>query len=66
MAETIIDLKGNVVVADEFRGAVSGDVPSGDILVPEIKSTSESSSVGPGTLTAVIKEILDLIEAGDA
>lgn len=66
MAETIIDLKGNVVVADEFRGVVAGDVSPGDIQVPLIESTSESSSVGPGTLTAVIKEILDLIEAGDA
>lgn len=60
MAETIYDLSGNVIVADEFRGLAS------TVNLPEIESTSETLSVGPGTLVKVIQEILDLIEAGDA
>jgi hypothetical protein len=59
MAETIIDLKGNVVVADEFRGTVTGDVTPGDITLPAI--TVAGTTVGPGDLIDVIEDLVALI-----
>ena len=60
MAETIIDLKGNVIVADEFRGEVTPDpVDPDDIAIPKVNVAG--TEVGPGSLTAVIGELITLI-----
>lgn len=59
MAETIIDLKGNVVVADEFRGTVTVVVTPSDITLPAI--TVGGTTVGPGDLTDVIEDLIALI-----
>lgn len=33
MAETILDLTGNVIVADEFRGTITGGLPDASATV---------------------------------
>lgn len=58
MAETIIDLKGNVIVADEFRGTTGGTT-SNNVQVPAI--TVAGTTVGPGTLTSVLTELVTLL-----
>lgn len=60
MAETIIDLKGNVIVADEFRGAVTpADVPATSVDV----AAYATSGIDAGTLQAVLEALADRIQA---
>ena len=56
MAKTVIDLKGNEIVADKFTGTVTVSLDSGDIAVGEI--TVGGTTVGPGTLTEVIEDLI--------
>lgn len=57
----VIDLRGNTLLIDKVKGEVDGDVASGDVQVPAV--TVAGTTVGPGTLTVVLAEIVTILNS---
>lgn len=57
----VIDLRGNTLLIDKVKGDVDGNTSAGDVQVPAV--TVGTTTVGPGTLTEVLAEIVTILNS---
>lgn len=57
----VIDLRGNTLLIDKVKGDVDGNTSASDVQVTAV--TVGGTTIGPGTLTQVLGEIVALLNS---